>query len=677
MCGILGLFHLRGAPLSAAEGAPLALAALRHRGPDDSAFWRDTGVFLGATRLALVDPAHGRQPVRDEAGRYHLVMNGELFPDENTSEVLRSRGHRLRSRCDTEFAVHLFEEQWSGALEQIDGQYAIAVHDRAERRLLLARDRMGICPLYYALVGEVLVFASEPKALFALGLLEPRIDPLALDSVLAFGCVAAPQTTWLGIRALEPGTFLEARDGALKVIRYWDCPYPDAGTHRVRSAAAATEELESLLDSAVRKRLRADAPVGLFLSGGLDSSVVAGLAARQGKQDLRTYTIGFPETAFDERNRTRELAGRLGLSLDEVLSTQPDVAAAFPDHVFHLESPTIVTFGVSLEALTRRAARDVKAALTGSGADELFGGYDFFGYDYWRRRVEQSFLSPLLVPLCRRALRFWLGVDDTVFPSDGSRAWSTATFGFHPAFMIWMSRWRALRELLYSDDMLARPAALTAVPAPDFPRTKMQRWEPLDRSLYVTGRLWLSEFALGSLGDRTSMAHSLEQRHPFLDRQVVEFAAGAAPALKWRPFQEKLLLRQTARRILPSDCPIHRKQPFQAPLGTPFVGPDSPDWCRELLSRRRIESSGWFQPVGIEGAVRRLAAYKERDRLAAVASGRSRRISRAESLAYYRDGAAVTFALSVQLLDDFVRRGRFSPSQLAPVAAGTEPVEVS
>ncbi|MCX5683078.1 MAG: hypothetical protein NT049_05260 [Planctomycetota bacterium] len=262
MCGIAGIYNLRGRGLPSFNPADV-LASLRHRGPDDEGWFRDDRLFLGVTRLAIIDPECGRQPVADESGHIHLVMNGEVFNYESLAAELKSRGHVFHSHCDTESVLHLVEESWAGALDRLDGQFAFAAYDAAKDRLLLARDRMGISPLFYAEVGDWLVFGSEMKAIFATGLVRPEIDRRSLDAVTAFSCVPAPRTVFHGIRQLPPGRYLDVKGGAVVERTYWDIPFNDAGQYPRKSVRQWADEFYEVLNGACARQLMSDVPVGL------------------------------------------------------------------------------------------------------------------------------------------------------------------------------------------------------------------------------------------------------------------------------------------------------------------------------------------------------------------------------------------------------------------------------
>jgi asparagine synthase (glutamine-hydrolysing) len=646
MCGIAGILDLRGGALPPFDPAKI-LDTLRHRGPDDEGTFLDTGVFLGARRLSIIDPEHGHQPVSDEAGRFHLVMNGEIYDYDVLLADLVQRGHAFRSHCDTEVAVHLFEEKGSAALDAIDGQFALAVYDRAERRLLLARDRMGISPLFWARVGDLLVFASEMKAIFATGLIEPRIDPRALDAVLALGCVPPPRALFQGIRSLPPGHLLDVRDGRIEERTYWDIPYPDAGEYPRKRESRWAEEFHDILRLAARRRLKADVPVGVYLSGGIDSATIAALLRDTEGIRGRVFSIGFREKDLDETPRTRKIARYLGLDTHFLTYSPADLARDLPKLVHHAETPLLLTESVALMALSGLAAKHVKVVLTGEGSDEAFGGYDYFRWETFKVRCEGSRLRRPLEAVTRRFVERAAGPRNPFFPAPEDRAWADEVFGCYPAMMLLFYYWRAIREQVYSPEMIARQQGLPDSDLVDLPRERIRRWDPLNRSLYVSSRVFMVGHLLGAHGDRALMTHSVEGRYPFLDRTVQEFLATAPPPIKTRPGMEKYLLRLAMKGRLPRDVLRRRKKPFQAPIGTPFIGPDAPDYARELLGPRALEEYGYFDA----GKVRAIVERVER-------GGTPRR--GAETLRRFIDGCALTFVLSTQLIEAGVRGGEFS-----------------
>ena len=656
MCGIAGIYNLKGPGLPAFNPTAV-LDSIHHRGPDGRGSFIQGGVYLGATRLAIIDPAGGQQPMANEDGRLHIVMNGEVYDYGVLMAELEGRGHTFRSRCDTEVVLHLIEDEWAAALDLIDGQFAIAVHDARDGRMLLVRDRMGISPLFYAVVGDYLVFGSEMKAIFATGLLRPEIDPRSIDAVAAFGCVPAPRTIFRGIHCLPAAHFLEVKDGRLQAKQYWDIPYPDKGDYARRSESDWAEEFRALLSAAARRRLRADVPVGLYLSSGIDSASVAAMIADEEAIRTRVFSIGFPEPGFDESEKINSLASHLGLQARILLYTQKDLAADFPRLIYHAETPTISTESVPLMALSGLAKKQVKVVLTGEGSDEALGGYEYFQWEALRLGGSERLRGKVALAALRPVFSATFGRDNPFFPNAASSRWAEEVFGFYPAGMMLFHNWRALRKLSYSAEMLDRPDRASDAELIDLPRERMLRWDQMSRSLYVSSRVFLQGHLLATHGDRALMANSVEGRYPFLDRTVQEFLAQVPPNLKMAPNgllpTAKYLLRRAMQGSLPEEVVHRRKKMFLAPFGTPFVGLDAPDYARELLSARALSEYGYFDPLRVGAIVKEMEKMK--DELAKDRGEHVRFSRRVWRRTLY--GMALTFVLSAQLLESYVRDG--------------------
>jgi asparagine synthase (glutamine-hydrolysing) len=654
MCGIAGIYNLRGRGLPQFNTADV-LASIRHRGPDDEGWFRDDRMFLGVTRLAIIDPECGRQPVADESGRIHLVMNGEIFNYEGLAAELKSRGHVFHSHCDTESALHLVEEKWAGALDRLDGQFAIAAYDAAANRLLLARDRMGISPLFYAEVGDWLVFGSEMKAIFATGLVRPEIDRRSLDAITAFSCVPAPRTVFRGIRQLPPGRYLEVKDGSVVEHTYWDIPFNDDGQYPRKSVRQWAGEFYEVLHGACARQLHADVPVGLYLSGGIDSSSVAAMVAGHEDISRHVFSIGFPEPGFDESRWTEGVAGYLGIKMHMLMYHQRDLARDLRRHLYHGETPLVSTEGVPLMALSKLASREVKVVLTGEGSDESLGGYEYFRWDAARSRLGDSLAAKAFYAIVRMGVRFLMGNRNAIAPTPEDAAYAQELFGFDPSIMAKFLYFRMVRELVYSDEMLARQRRLSDAEFIDLPLDRMRRWDLLNRTLYLSSRILMTNHLLGSHGDRAVMANSVEGRHPFLDRSVQEFLGTVPPAIKTRVFSSKFLLRRAMEGRLPREVIRRRKKMFLAPFGTPFVGEDATDEIRDLLRPERIREFGYFDPEKVGRLVGRMEAVKDE---IARDPGDNFRLRR-HVIERTVQGMAMNFVVSTQMLEDMVRRGEF------------------
>ncbi len=587
MCGIAGIF---GGRLAAADiGAVLSAMnqAQVHRGPDDEGTVIDEslGAGLGSRRLSIVDIERGHQPAANEDGTIHAVLNGEIYNHEALREWLRPRGHSFHSRSDTEVLVHLYEELGDALLERLEGMFALAILDARGRRLLLARDGPGMKPLYTAETPHGFVFASEVKALLASGLVRAEPDLEALDAYLAAGYVHAPLSMFRGVRKLRAGRYLVVEPGRVREGTFWKLRHQAPGVARSIDDYAA--ELEALLRRAVRSHLAADVPVGAFLSGGWDSSLTTMLAAEASPATLKTFSIVFPENpAQDESRFSRMLAGRLGTDHHEIEFRAAQMPGLMPSLIRHLEEPVSTAPAALFYVLCSLVSRHVKTAISGEGADELFGGYEWYRIDapYAIRRLAPPWVFRKLAPMCpharaRKALRILGAVSDRRADAEWRRALDAG----------------GKRELLKPEFRTDGPDLEPVLLAGDVLESCS---DSLQRRLAFDFTARLADGIL-FLGDKTGMAHSLETRMPFLDRSVVEFAMRLPSRFKVHRGREKRVVGEVARRLLPPEIAARRKQGLGYPP-TMWREKAAFNYARELLldSRR-----GPFRRAAVEKAL--------------------------------------------------------------------------
>jgi asparagine synthase (glutamine-hydrolysing) len=627
MCGIAGVYGRPGEP--AREELLLAMAGeLRHRGPDGTGLYRDGRFGMVNTRLSIVDIEGGDQPIADERGRYWAMQNGEIFNAPELQAELEARGHVFATRCDTEVLVHAYEEWGIDSLHRLNGEFAFAIWDHAAGRLFLARDRFGVRPLFLTSAGCALAFASEGKALLRLPRLARELDPAGLVEAFTLWATSPARSAFRGIHELPPGHYLLlGPEGAPDVRRWWDFPLCEPEEMRMESEAQLAGELEALLDDAVRLRLRADVPVGTYLSGGLDSSATTALAQRHASRPVRAFGIGFADGQFDESAQQRRVATHLGAPLERVCVSDGEVAALMPRVVALSEKPTLRTAPAPLLRLSRlvRDAR-VKVVLTGEGADEVFGGYDVFKLDRVRRfwaREPASTRRPLLLGRLFPYLATDLGRAGALLPQVFGHGLTDVHDPLYSHALRFAHAGRALRffgrAFLDAAGAQGDPVdALRARLPADF-----LRYGALGRAQYVEVVTFMCGYLLHSQGDRMLMGHSVEGRFPFLDHRVAHFAARLPEHLKLRGLREKHLLRRAVRRHLPPDIAARVKQPYRAPILRAFIGPDAPEYVSALLAPARLAAAGVFEPTAVERLLakchRQLAAgVTEADEMALV-----------------------------------------------------------
>lgn len=569
MCGIVAVYA-RSADVNL-ETIRRATASLKHRGPDGQRHWLspDRKVGLGHARLSIIDLSTGDQPITSEDGRTTIVCNGEFYGYEAIRKELESAGHRLRTKSDSEIALHLYEDLGPQCLHRLRGEFAFVIWDQTNRTLFAVRDRFGIKPLFYAVHGGALYLASEVKALFAAGV-PARWDSENFWQAAEMGG-HQERTLFDGVRTVPPGHYLIATDRHIQINRYWDFDYPvaDNGAGK-RSDADYEAEFREALEEAVRIRLRADVPVGCYLSGGLDSCGVLGLAARHHPEPIRAFTLTFDSTEYDEEAQAREMAALAGAEFYPIPIRQDDLADNFEDAIHQSEMLCINAHGVA-KFLLSRAVRDAgyKVVLTGEGSDEILGGYVHFRRDmllYNRAGQDPETVRKLLAEQERlnAVSRGVLLPDGSSGPLDDVRR----ILGFVPSWMeSFSSRARKLREVL-SDEYLAaignRQGYRALLSDVDVPRQLAGR-EPVHQSLYLWSKTCLPVYILTMLGDRMEMAHSIEGRVPFLDHHVVEVIRSQPVNQKIRGMTEKHVLREAVRGVITDTVYRRQKHPFLAP----------------------------------------------------------------------------------------------------------------
>jgi asparagine synthase (glutamine-hydrolysing) len=594
MCGIAGI--VARDPGARVDRCRLARMrdALTHRGPDGSGLLVDGPVGLAHTRLAIVDVARGEQPMSNETQDVWVVFNGEIYNHADLRPGLQAKGHCYRTRCDTETIVHLYEEQGDAAVEQLRGMFAFAIWDRPRQRLVLARDRLGIKPLYYRLTDSELLFASEIKALLAADGTRAEFNEAVLPEFLSTRFVSGEETFFRGVRKLLPGHVLSWSPGeAPESRRYWQLPDPAP-----RSAPPATPaDLRERLETAVASHLMSDVPLGVFLSGGIDSSALAALAARATRDPLQTFAVGFAEAEANELPYARMVADHIGADHREITVTPDAFFEALPHAVWHEDEPMAFTSSVPLFALARLARQHVKVVLTGEGADELFLGYNRYRVTRWNARLGQAYwaavpgparrairdaVRTLPAPLARVARRTFVGLEP------GLRGVYHENFAVFPLPV--QERLLRRRDLLDGRDPYATQTAY-------FDEAEGGL---LDRIGRAELQSYLHELLMKQ--DQMSMAASIESRVPFLDDRLVEHVVAMPAQVKLPRWETKGLLRAAVRDLLPAPILTRRKMGFPVPLGGWLRGRFAPV-VEEFVLGARASARGYFDPAALRQLV--------------------------------------------------------------------------
>jgi asparagine synthase (glutamine-hydrolysing) len=601
MCGIAGWVSFSGAT----ERPDLSrmIATLRHRGPDGTDYFKSPQCGLANARLSIIDLETGSQPMANEDQSVWTVMNGEIFNYIELSTELKNLGHRFRTRSDTEVIVHAYEEYGDDFVSRLVGQFAIALWDTRSECLLLVRDRVGIRPLFYFRSSAALLFASEIKAILTVAPEAARLDEQGLAQTLTFWGTVGQRTVFKGVHSLPPGCLLRIANGSERLEQYWDWLYPEGAGRSDVTLDEAADQLRGLLRASVRQQLRADVPVGVYLSGGLDSSGIAALATER-VAGLRTFSVTFDDPEFDESIYQRQMAEHLGVEHSVLRCTSRDIGEVFPDLIWHTESPVLRTAPAPLMLLSRYVHESgFKVALTGEGADEVFAGYDLFKEAkirrFWARRPDSAWRSALFARLYpylmlspvsnRHFARIFFGqrLTDVDYP-----------------FYAHLARWATTRGILN----LLSPE-LSALLSDVKPEVELERqlpeqfhaWSGLARDQYIEVKTLLGGYLLSSQGDRVALANGVESRLPYLDHRVIEFVNSLRPSYKLRGLNEKVLLKRALGNVLPEPILRRTKQPYRAPESCCFFRDAKPlPYVAELLSAANVKRTGYFRAEAVQ-----------------------------------------------------------------------------
>ncbi|AWJ86708.1 asparagine synthase (glutamine-hydrolyzing) (plasmid) [Azospirillum sp. TSH58] len=603
MCGVAGVLAGPRAEPAGLDELKRMIAMIGHRGPDGYGFYRDGRIGLAHARLSIVGLAGGFQPIHNEERTLWITFNGEIFNHVELRRDLEARGHRFYTRTDTEVIVHAFEEYGPAAWAKLNGQFAIGLWDAVKRELWLVRDRLGILPLFYARSGDHLAFASEAKALFGGGRIEPRFDAARLAQVFTHWSVAPQGSVFAGVQSVPPATAIRIdSDLRLHEARYWEPDMAgDPALSRITLDEAADRLEEKLLD-AIRLRLRADVPVGVYISGGLDSSVIAALARKLDTTQMHSFGVRFADNAFDETPQQRLVAGHVGTEHHDILCTAEDIQAALPDVIWHGESPLVRTAPAPLFLLSR-LVRDsgIRVVLSGEGADEWLAGYDIFKEDKVRRfwaRQPHSAARPKLLSRIHPYAATSGQKDSPLWQAFWKRGMTETDDPFYAHRIRWQNTGWTQRLLAPDVRSAANAQAFDDVVAAHLP-AGWSRWSPLARTQWTEIAAFMSPYLLTSQGDRVAMANSIEVRYPFLDPEVDDLCAALPDRVKMLGLRDKLALRRVASRLLPAEIFHRPKRPYRAPMTTALFGAQAPAYVRDLLSEESLNRYGLVDAAGV------------------------------------------------------------------------------
>lgn len=582
MCGITGVYDIEGRN-KVDRGLIEAMAdALRHRGPDDSGFYIEDNLSLGFRRLSIVDVSHGNQPHYNEDRSVISVCNGEIYNYRELKESLSSKGHSFRTSCDVEVLTHLYEEHGFDFLNRLNGQFAFAIFDKKARTLFLARDHVGIAPMFYTFSGGIFIFASEIKAILKHPSVKREVDLSCLDQIFTFPGPVSPRTMFKGISSLKPGHYLSVKNGKVEVREYWDLNYPEESELKEpRPEAYYIERLDELLRESVKYRLNADVPVGFYLSGGLDSSLIAAVINSICPQEKRhSFSIGFNQEDIDERQYQRLMADRVGSVHHETVFDWPDISARLEAAVYHAETPLKESYNTCSMALSGLVKENgLKVVLTGEGADELFAGYVGYRFDGLRQGQDENLPGAEAALESRIREELW---------GDGNLLYERDLYEF-----------RETKAAIYSEGLNGVCDEFDCTRKGFIDKSRLTGRHPVHKRSYLDFKLRLSDHLLADHGDRVAYSNSVEARYPFLDINFIEFVKEIPPQLLMNGDMEKYILRGLSKKYLPGSVGGRKKFAFVAP-GSPYLLRQDLEWINDLLSYQKIRREGYFNPDAIE-----------------------------------------------------------------------------
>ena len=616
MCGIAGILNLFDHKKIPNDICLKMIAILNHRGPEQSGVYRDPDINLGHSRLGIIGLERGIQPISNRDGTLWIVYNGEVFNYIELKEFLEKKGHEFKTETDTEVVLHLYEETGPKALSMLNGQFAFAIWNPKEKELFLARDRVGICPLYYTTEGSKFLFASEIKALFMDCDVSRKIDHISLNQVFTCWTTLGRRTIFKGINELCPGHYMIIKGGKGhdNQIPYWTLPYYSDSGMWTGTQEEAAWELKRLVQDAVQLRLRADVPVGAYLSGGLDSSIITSIIARKFNNRLKTFSLGFEEKTFDESVYQKHMTEFLATDHCQTLITNSDVKNSFADVIWHCEKPILRTSPVPLYMLSRLVRKnEFKVVLTGEGADEVFGGYNIYKEAkiraFWARHPDSKYR-----PLLLEKLYPYIFKNSSRGKAFLQKFFSVTRDDLLDPLMSHRKRWNNSRrcKIFFNKDILKE--IKDSDPLEEILKEMPEGFDKRDlfsRTQWLEMSIFMSNYLLSSQGDRVAMANSVELRLPFLDHRIIDFAAKLPPFWKINGLNEKYILKMAFKDDLPEIIWNRPKQPYRAPISQAFSHRINNGAIDKFVTKQSLKDTGIFNQKKVANLFKKCIANKK------------------------------------------------------------------
>jgi asparagine synthase (glutamine-hydrolysing) len=622
MCGVAGYFYRNHEKRVDETIVTKMVRILHHRGPDEEGYYCKDNIGMGMRRLSIIDLSGGTQPIHNEDKTIWVVFNGEIFNYIELREELIKKGHRFYTHSDTEVIVHAYEEYGVDCVKKFNGQFGISLWDDNKKRLMLARDRVGIRPLFYAIKDDMIIYGSEIKSIFQYPGFEKKFSARGLEQIFTLWVNVPPDTPFEGVSELAPGHLMLIDESNVKTIQWWKLSFPDQNAYENKPLSYYTDRTHELLYDSTTLRLRADVPVAAYLSGGLDSSIITSLVKKYHNNDLITFSVCFKDKEFDERSYQQTMIDYLKTDHRFIEVNHETIGNTFTDVVYFSEKPMIRTAPAPLFSLAKLVRdNDIKVVLTGEGADEMFGGYNIFKEDrirrFWARQLDSKIRPKLLQKIYpyinRNAPAFWeaffkKGISDINNP-----------------YYSHLIRWNNMTFIknLFSDDIISKFNIQENVfePLNNYIDKDITRWHPLCRAQYLEIVLFMSGYLLSSQGDRMMMGNSIEGRFPFLDYRVMEFATTIPPKYKLNSLNEKYILKKAFESYVPESVVKRAKHPYRAPIASCFIDPGTSNRGATLLTPEKISEKNIFNVEKVGRYLQKLKtqpvdSISERDEMA-------------------------------------------------------------
>lgn len=634
MCGISGFYNCNLSPDNKADTLRRMLTRIKHRGPDESGIYVSNNIGLGSVRLSIIDLATGTMPLPNANNSLWIVFNGEIFNHIELREELLAKNHTFKTQSDTEVIVHLYEEYGPEFLNKLNGQFAIAIWDKTKQELFLARDRVGIRPLFYTTIGNTFVFASEIKSFLEFPEFHPKISEKTLSEYFTFWTSLSADTIFEGVSELPPGSYMTINARSKSIKTYWTLPITKPNAYEFNTVKEAAETFETIFTDAVKLRLRADVPVAAYLSGGLDSSITTAFIKKISPNNLRTFSIGFTEKDFDESSYQNIARDYFETQHSSVTCSPKDISDSFKAVVWHAEAPLLRTAPTPMNLLAKSVrAQNIKVVITGEGADELFGGYNIFKETkikhFWAKDPQSKY-RPLLLKKLYPYIPQISKANNNILKLFFGYKLSETSSPIYSHLLRWNNTSRINNYLSKPyQEVISNYHPISKIE--DQLKDQLNGYDYLTKAQWIEINFFMSKYLLSSQGDRMGMANSIEGRYPFLDHRVIEFCMKLNPDLKLKGLNEKYLLKYMMKDRIPESILNRSKQAYRAPIRSTFFSEEMPPYLSSMLSEENITGYGIFNLDFVNQLINKMKLNKQVSEI---------------------DNMAITAVLSTQILYD-------------------------